>query len=369
MPRARRVDRVLLTATLVTAAAGVVMVASASAPLAREYYRLPEFEFGLRQAVAVLLGLVALLAATFVPLDRLLSPKVALPLLGLTWVALAIPFLQGKVAGTHRWLQLPMGSLQPSALAKITLPLALAAWIAYCRGRRRSSAETVYPALGMLAVTTGIVLVEPDLGSAILMASAAVAILLLADIDWKLLCCLFGASVVVVAIAILAKPYRIERIRTFFGETSYQVQQSLIALGGGGLVGRGPGESLQKLFFLPQPHTDFIFAVLGEEFGLVGCLVVLGLLGTIVVRGLQAARRAHSEAAALLAAGAAVTVGVQTLLNVSVCLKLLPAKGLPLPLLSAGGSDVLVTMLLVGLLLNVGKEGGFAPPARVEVAQ
>ena len=369
MPRARRVDRLLLTATLLTAAFGVVMVTSASAPLAREHYGLPEFEFGLRQAVAVVLGLLALLAATFVPLDRLLSTKVALPLLGLTWVALVIPFFQLTVAGTHRWLQLPVGSFQPSALAKVTLPLALAAWIARCRGRRSTATETFYPALAMLGVTAGIVLVEPDLGSAVLLTAAAVAILLLAEIDWKPLFCLGAGAAGVFLIAVLAKPYRVERMRTFFGETSYQVQQSLIALGGGGVLGRGPGESLQKLFFLPQPHSDFIFAVLGEELGLVGCTVVLVLLGIIVVRGLVAARRAHSQAAALLAAGAAVTVGVQALLNVSVCLKLLPAKGLPLPLLSAGGSDVLLTMLLIGLLLNVGKEGGFAPVERVEVVR
>jgi cell division protein FtsW len=367
MPRARSVDRTLLAATVLTAILGVVMVASASGTVAHEHYGLPEFEFGLRQAVAVVLGLGALLAATFVPIDRLLSVKVALPLLGGTWLALLIPFFQGRVAGTHRWLQLPLGSLQPSALAKVTLPLALAAWIAHCRGRRYTPARTFYPALAMLGVTAGLVLVEPDLGSALLLAAAALAILWLAEIEWKPLVILLGAGAVVVVVAILAKPYRMERVRTFFGETSWQVQQSLIALGGGGLFGRGPGQSLQKLFFLPQPHTDFIFAVLGEELGLLGGLVVLSLLGTIVVRGLLAANRAHSMAAALLAAGAAVTVAVQTLLNVSVCLKLLPAKGLPLPLISSGGSDVLLTMTLIGLLLNVAKEGGFGPASVVGV--
>lgn len=357
MPRTRQIDGVLLGATMVTAALGVVMVASASGPLAREYYRLPQLEFAFRQAVAVALGIAGMLAATFVPLERLTSPKVALPLLAATWVALIAAYLQPTVAGTHRWLQLPIGSIQPSALAKITLPLALAALIARQRALRRDPRRGYLIALGMIGVTVLLVLLEPDLGSAVLLLAAALAILVLAETPWKLLAGVAVAGAMVFAIAILAKPYRMERVRTFFGESSYQVQQSMIAIGGGGVLGRGPGQSVQKLFFLPQPHTDFIFAVVGEEVGLLGSTAVLALLGVIVTRGLVSAARASTLSAALLAAGLSVTLAVQALLNVSVCLKLLPAKGLPLPLLSAGGSDVAVTLVAIGLLLNVGKEG------------
>ena len=357
MPRTRQIDRVLMAATMVTAAIGVVMVGSASGPLARQHYGLPEYEFAYRQLVAVVLGTAGMLAATFAPLDRLTSWKVALPLLAATWLALVAAFLQAPVAGTHRWLQLPVSSIQPSAVAKLTLPLALAALLSRPMPGRKERRAAQRLALALTAVTVLIVLVEPDLGSAVLLLAAAASVLLLADVPVRLLAGLGAVASAVILVAVAIKPYRVERLRTFFGDTSFQVQQSLIALGGGGLLGRGPGESLQKLFGLPQPHTDFIFAVIGEELGFVGAVVTLSLLGVIVVRALRAAQRANTRAAALLASGLAVTVAVQTLLNVSVCLKLLPAKGLPLPLVSAGGSDVMVTMVAVGLLLNVGKEG------------
>ncbi len=357
MPQVRRIDRTLLGATVLTAAVGVVMVASASGTRASEYYHLWEYEFAFRQLIAVLLGLAAMLAATFVPLERLTSGKVALSLLAVTWLALAAAYLQSPVAGTHRWLQLPVSSIQPSAIAKVTLPLALASLLGRPGSDRAARQRTQRLALGMIAVTVGLVLVEPDLGSAVLLLVAAVAILLLADVPLRPLAALGGAATVVFLIAIALKPYRVERLRTFFGETSYQVQQSLIAIGGGGILGRGLGQGLQKLFFLPQPHTDFIFAVIGEELGLVGTVAVLAILGVIVWRALVAVRHAGTPAAALLGAGLAVTLGVQALLNVSVCIKLLPAKGLPLPLLSAGGSDVMLTLVAIGLLLNIGKEG------------
>ncbi len=357
MPMTRQIDHTLLGATALAAAVGVVMVGSASGSLAHESYHIWEYEFAFRQLVAVLLGSAAMLAATFIPLDKLTSWKVAFPLLAVTWLGLFAAFFQKPVAGTHRWLQLPVSSIQPSAVAKVALPLALAALLGRPYPDRRARWRAQRLALGLIAGTVAIVLVEPDLGSAVLLLVAAVSILLLADVPLRPLAGLGAAATAVFLIAVAIKPYRVERLRTFFGETSYQVQQSLIAVGGGGLLGRGLGQSLQKLFYLPQPHTDFIFAVIGEELGLAGTFGTLTLLGVIVVRALRAARRASTPAAGLLAGGLAVTLGVQALLNISVCLKLLPAKGLPLPLLSAGGSDVMLTLVAIGLLLNVGKEG------------
>jgi cell division protein FtsW len=357
MPRTRRIDHLLLAATMVTAAIGVVMVGSASGSLAREYYHLPEYEFAFRQLVAVVLGAAGMLAATFVPLDKLTTWKISLALLLATWAALIAAFLQAPVNGTHRWLQLPVSSIQPSALAKVTLPLALASLLARPQPGRKERRNRHRLALGLTGVTVGLVLIEPDLGSAVLLLVAAATVLMLAEVPWRTLAGFGAAAAAVVLVAVVIKPYRVERLRTFFGDSSYQVQQSLIAIGGGGLVGRGPGESLQKLFYLPQPHSDFIFSVIGEELGFAGAVVTLALLGVIAARALLAAWRANTRAAGLLASGLAVTLAVQALLNVSVCLKLLPTKGLPLPLLSAGGSDVMVTMVAIGLLLNVGKEG------------
>ncbi len=357
MPRRRQVDRWLLAATVLTACFGVVMVASASAPLARDYYRVGELEFAFRQLVAVLLGVMGLLAATFVPLDRLTDRRVALPLLALTWAALAAALLQPRIAGTHRWLHLPVGSIQPSTLAKVTLPLALASWLGSSSRARRDEEPSWGAAITMSFATGLLVLVEPDLGSTVLLLASAAAVLFVAGMPMRhLLLGGSGAAVLIVA-AVVLTPYRMERVRSYLGPTSYQVQQSLIALGGGGVFGRGPGQSVQKLFYLPQPHSDFIFAILGEELGLLGTTLVLGLFGVIVGRAVLAVRRASNPTHALLALGLATTLSVQVLLNVSVCLNLLPAKGLPLPLVSAGGSDVLMTMVAIGLILNVAKEG------------
>lgn len=356
MPRHRVLDYRLAAAAILTATLGVLLVASASGPLARDYYRLPEWDFAWRQGIAVVLGLAAMLAATFVPLEKLTSLPVASSLLVLNWVALAAAYFQPEVANTHRWLRLPFGSVQPSAFAKVILPLALAAWLAYCQRRQLPPRTSFAVAAAATGLTVGLVLFEPDFGSAVLLMAAAAAILWLAEMPWKPLVASGLLAAAGFAAAIAVAPYRLERVRAFFGTTSFQVHQSLIALGSGGVFGRGPGKSLQKLFFLPQPHSDFIFAIAGEELGFIGTTGVLLLLGTIVARGLHAARRAPTPSAALLAAGLATTLAVQALLNLSVCLNLLPAKGLPLPLLSAGGSDVLVTMVAIGLLLNIGKE-------------
>jgi cell division protein FtsW len=356
VPRQRELDRYLLGSTMVTAAVGVVVVASASAPLAREYYHLPETEFAVRQLVAVAVGLAGMLAAAFIPLELLTRWRVALALLIGNWVALALAFVQHPIAGTHRWLQLPGVSVQPSAVAKITLPLALAALLtrpAADDGERRRAFRV---GLGITALTVALVLLEPDLGSAVLLLVAAASVLFLAGLPWRTVLVAGAIAAAVLVAAVLLKPYRMARISGFFGNTSYQVQQSLIALGAGGPFGRGPGKSVQKLFYLPQPHSDFIFAIAGEELGLIGAVGLLGLLGAIVYRGLRAAWRADSRTNALLASGIATGLGAQALINVSVCLKLMPAKGLPLPLISAGGSDVAVTLLMIGVLLNVAKE-------------
>ena len=277
MPRTRQIDHTLLAVTVGAAAVGVVFVGSASGPLAREYYHVSEYEFAIRQLIAVVLGLGCMLAATFVPLDRLTRWKIAFPLLLITWAALAVAFVQSPIAGTHRWLQLPVSSIQPSAVAKVTLPLALAALLGRSFPDRRERITAQRRAVFITVVTVGLVLLEPDMGSALLLLAAAASVLLLADVPMRPLLGMAGAAAVVFAVFALLRPYRVERLRTFFGDTSYQVQQSLIAIGGGGVIGRGLGASLQKLFYLPQPHTDFIFAVIGEELGLVGTLGTLTL--------------------------------------------------------------------------------------------
>lgn len=357
MPKRKHLDRLLLFATLVAALVGVALVYSASAPLARDYYGLPSWEFANRQILAWLIGTVLMMALAFAPLERILAKPVALGALAVTWVLLLIPYFQPTVAQTHRWLRLPGASLQPSALAKVVLPLALAAVLADMPTRGRDQNRYLMVS-GFLTVTTAtLVYFEPDLGTALLLLGTATAMLVVADTRPGALVASFASVVAVAVVGILAEPYRMTRILGFLSGTTYQVQQALIALGSGGFAGRGPGASMQKLFFLPQPHTDFIFAIAGEELGFLGALGLLSLLALIVARCFVASTKAPSRAAALLACGLGFELALQVLLNVAVCLKLLPAKGLPLPLISAGGSDLVANLVALGLVLNVGKEG------------
>jgi cell division protein FtsW len=356
MPKHKHLDGLLLSATLVTALVGVALVWSASGPLARHVYHLPSWEFAYRQLLACCLGILLLLAAAFLPLDRLLTRPVAWTALGLTWVLLTIPYLQPEVAATHRWLRLPFGSFQPSALAKVTLPLALAVLLAPMPAQGKEQNRFLLAAGLFVALTAGLVYFEPDLGTALLLLATSLVMLWLAEARASFL---GGAALLAAAFAafgVLAEPYRLSRVLGFLSGSTYQVQQSLIALGSGGLLGRGPGASVQKLFFLPQPHTDFIFAIAGEEVGFLGALSLLALLGFLVARCLRAGFRAPERAAALLALGLGSQLALQTLLHVAVCLGLAPAKGMPLPLISAGGSDLLANLLALGLVLNVAKE-------------
>lgn len=357
MPKRKHLDGLLLSATLVAALVGIALVWSASAPLAAGLYRVRSWEFAYRQFIAWVLGSVLMLGAAFLPLEHLLSRLVAWTALAITWVLLLIPYFQPELAGTHRWLRLPVGSFQPSALAKVTLPLALSVLLAEMP--RQGKAQNPYLAAAFLLVTTTVALVyfEPDLGSALLLAGTAVAILYLAEARTAVLVGALAAAAALAVIGVLMVPYRLQRVMDFLSGESFQVQQALIALGSGGLLGRGPGASMQKLFFLPQPHTDFIFAIAGEEVGFIGSLFLLALLALLVARCLRAGLRAPQRAAALLALGLGCQLALQTLLHVAVCLGLVPTKGLPLPLISAGGSDLLANLVALGLVLNVAKEG------------
>lgn len=357
MPKRKHLDRWLLFATLITAMVGIALVWSASASLARDYYRLPSWEFAYRQLLAWLLGTVGMLVLAFLPLELVLHRTAALTSLALTWVLLVIPYFQPEVAHTHRWLRLPIGSLQPSALAKVTLPLVLAVLLAEI-GEDRAKDKKILVAVGLLTgVTVALIFFEPDLGMAMLLFATAWCMLVFAGAPWAIV---LGSAVsggAVALVGVLSEPYRFTRLASFLSGGSYQVHQALIALGSGGFLGRGLGASVQKLFFLPQPHTDFIFAIAGEEVGFVGAVLLLALLGLLVARCFRAAVRAPSRAAALLALGLGSELALQAWLNVAVCLGLFPPKGLPLPLISAGGSDLLANLLALGLVLNVACEG------------
>jgi cell division protein FtsW len=270
-----------------------------------------------------------------------------------------------------------MVQFQPSEIAKLAL-LLYAADIVSRRGRElHDKRRVVRPVVLVLALFTALVMKEPDLGSAMVLAIVVLAVLVAGGVKKRHLAVVFGAGITIVTFLALAEPYRRTRMLTFldpFKDSSnagYQISQSLIALGSGGLTGVGLGAGRAKWNFLPNAHTDFIFAIIGEELGLIGCLLVMGLFIAFAVFGARAALRAPDRFGALLAAGVTVWVVGQAVINIGAVVGLLPVTGIPLPFVSFGGSALIMTMLATGILVNVARQArvprhpsGSATPAR-----
>jgi cell division protein FtsW len=357
MPKRLAYDRVLFYTTLALVTFGLIMVFSASALMAAERYQSP-YGFLARQAVGVLLGMGALLWLMRFDYRKLRDPMVVLVLLSLTTCLLGLVFFLDRSHNTHRWIRLGVFSMQPSELAKPTLILFLA-WYLETRLREINDWVTLVPVLFVLGTMCVLVVVEPDLGTTVALVLIAVAMLFAAGLRWRW----FGygvlASLPVLYLLVFHVAYRRERILAFLHpwqharDAAFQIVQSLIALGSGGWTGVGLMNSRQKLFFLPEAHTDFIFAVVGEEFGWIGCtLVVLGFL-LFLWRGLRIARRAPDSFARLLAIGVTAMIVIQALINFSVVTSLVPNKGIPLPFISYGGSSLVFSLAAVGVLLSV----------------
>jgi cell division protein FtsW len=266
-----------------------------------------------------------------------------------------------EIAGTHRWFPVGPFKLQPSELAK----LAIVVFMAYMLSRKEDQVNefnsVLLPCLMIVGASAFLVVIEPDLGSGAMLVLVASVMLFAAGLRWTYVASFGTLALIGFVASVLAKPYRIERIRAFLDPTqeplgsSFQLNQSLIAIGSGGLTGAGLGHSTQKAYYLPAAHTDFIFSVVGEELGLAGCsLLLLGFL-VLYWRGMRAAVRAPDRFGFYLALGLTHLLVLQALVNICVCLGLLPTKGMPLPFISYGGSSLIASMLAMGLLLNVSK--------------
>jgi cell division protein FtsW len=336
------------------------MVYSASAIVAADRFNDP-YLFLRKQLFWALLGSACLLAALRVDYRRL--EALGWPILisaGVLLVLVLVPPFAQPINGSRRWLRLGPVSFQPVELAKLALVVYLAAFIA--RRREEGLADFrrgVLPPLAAAGALGALVLVQPDLGNSLTLVAVAFALLFLAGGHARHLLLVSAAAVPVLALAVWLAPYRLRRITTFLDPWSdprgsgFQIIQSWLALGSGGWFGRGIGESRQKLFYLPESHTDFIFAVLGEELGFVGALMILALFVVFVWRGLRVGLRAPDAFGAYLALGLTLLIATEVLVNLGVVTGLLPTKGLPLPFMSFGGSALLVTMLATGMLLNI----------------
>jgi cell division protein FtsW len=355
------VDRLLFIVTLVLVFIGLIMVFSASAVMAKERYHSGYF-FLLRQLGWALAGFIAMLAGMKINYQRLKHPAVVFSLLGLTTLMLISVFFLDRAHNTHRWIHFGGFSFQPSELAKPALILFLAFFL---EARTRSMGDwrnTLIPAVLPTLIFIGLIVFQPDLGTAIACGTVTVCILFVAGLEVKYLAYGFIGSLPLLYFAIFHVAYRRDRILAFLNPYAdpqgrgFHIIQSLIAVSTGGLTGVGLMEGKQKLFYLPEPHTDFIFSVLGEEMGLVGCMIIVLLFAIFLWRGIRTALRTQDIFGRFLAVGITSMVVVQAFINISVVLGLMPTKGIPLPLISYGGSSLFITLACIGVLLNITKQ-------------
>jgi len=363
MGRRLESDRVLFGTIVVLVLSGALMVFSASAVLAAERYG-SSYYFLLRQIAWVGVGLAVMVGMMNVDYRRLANPRVLFPALGLQMLLLAGVLFSSARNHAHRWLHLGPLSLEPSELAKIVLVVFLAYFLDQRKGQANDWKHTLLPVVLVTGASVGLILMEPDLGTAMAIAHVVAAMLFAAGLHWAYLAGAASAAVPVIAMHIYLVPYRHNRLLAFLNPWSdplgkgFQIIQSYIAVGTGGINGLGFMEGKQKLFYLPEPHTDFIFAVICEELGLIGAIVIIALFGVILWRGLRAAALCSNDFGRLLAIGLTVLVVGQALVNMSVVLGLLPTKGIPLPMVSYGGSSLLISPLALGILLNISQHAG-----------
>jgi len=355
------VDGRLFTVTLILVFLGLVMVFSASAVIAKERYG-SGYYFLLRQLGWAAGGILAMVVAMKVDYRRYKHPAVVFSLLGITTLMLILVFFLDRAHHTHRWIHLGGFSFQPSEMAKPALILFLAFFLESRTRWMNDWRNTLLPAaIPTLAFLTLIVL-QPDLGTAIACAAITACVMFVAGLDLRYLGYAFVASLVPLYFLIFHVAYRRDRILAFLDPYSdpqrsgFHIIQSMIAVSTGGITGLGLMEGKQKLFYLPEPHTDFIFAVTAEELGLVGSFIVVSLFAIFLWRGIRTALRTQDMFGRFLAVGITSMVVVQAFINISVVLGLMPTKGIPLPFISYGGSSLFVTLACVGVLLNITKQ-------------
>ena len=369
MARRLETDRWLFGVTLILCLLGAVMIFSASAVTAEQQYG-HSYYFLLRQAVWLVVGLAGMFALMKLDYHRLREPAVVYTTLCLVLLLLLGTFFLDKSHATHRWIRFGPVGLQPSELAKLSAILYLA-WFLDLRRRSATRLEfckedfmqTIVPAVAPILVCVVLVVMQPDLGTSVDIVLIMAAILFVAGLSWKWLVVGAGAAAPLLFVLITHVSYRQARMASFWHPESdpqgagFQLLQSLIAVGSGGFTGVGLMESKQKLFYLPEAHTDFIYAVICEELGFIGAAVVIALFAVYGWRGMRAAFNAPDGFGRLLALGVTAMVLFQSLINFAVVLGMVPTKGIPLPFVSYGGSSLLVMLLATGVLLNIAHQG------------
>ncbi|MBI4964759.1 MAG: putative lipid II flippase FtsW [Desulfomonile tiedjei] len=353
-------DPVLLAVVLVILAAGIVMVTSASYIIASGKFG-DEFYYTKKQGLAMAIGLAAMYLFSLI--DPSFWKRTGALLLGVGVVLLALVFVPGvgvEMGGSSRWIRLPLGFyFQPSEFVKYALIIFLAKSLAKKGDSIRDFAVGFVPHVLIMGVVVSLILYQPDFGNAVIITGVGFLMLFVAGVRLQhLLGSLILCLPFVYYFAVNA-PYRKLRIMSFLDpwadplNSGFQIIQSLVAFGCGGFWGAGIGKGIQKLFYLPQPHSDFVFAVVGEELGLLGVLLLVILFYVLICRGLVAAIRSTDKFHKFLAFGITCLIGLQAMVNMAVAMGLLPTKGLPLPFVSLGGTSMIMNLAGLGILMAI----------------
>jgi cell division protein FtsW len=355
------VDKWLFGATLVLVVIGLLMVFSASAVMAKERFGSP-YAFVIRQSLWAIFGLTAMTILMQVDYRRFNKPNIVFPAVAVTILLLLVAFLMHDSHATHRWIRFGALSFQPSEIAKPALVLFLA-W--FLQNRMHSIEDfrgTILPAALPSLIFIVLILKEPDLGTALVCAGVTALMLYLAGMNMRYLGLAALAAAPVLYFMLFRVKWRRDRILAFLDPESdplgkgFHIIQSLIAVGTGGVHGLGYMDGRQKLFYLPEPHTDYIFANVAEELGLIGAIAVVGLFVLLGYRGMRAAILSKDPFARLLAFGITTTLLIQAFFNISVVLALVPTKGITLPFISYGGTSLFIMLASIGVLLNITRE-------------
>lgn len=364
MKKVRSFDKVFLGLTLVLASVGIFIFTSASFGLFfRKGFSLQDLLFG-QIVLGLLLGLVAMVIAYKMPLKLLRTYSLHLFIASaLLTLLVFVPHIGlQEIKGAHRWINLGLTSFQPSEALKLATVIYFAALLPLFKDRIGTLKYTLGIFLGVVAVPAIILLAQPDTGTLAVLCIALVGMLLAAGMKLRHFGLLVGLSVVLVVALAIARPYVKERLLTFIDSSrdpqgaSYQIQKSMLAIGSGGIVGRGFGQSIQKFGSLPEPTGDSIFAVAAEEFGFIGAGALILLFLLFGIRGIQIAGRSPDMFSGLLAVGIVILIVSQSFANIAAMLGLIPLTGVPLVFVSHGGTALLFAFLEIGILLNISKQ-------------
>lgn len=357
--RHMKLDPTLVIAILSLAILGTVMVFSASAVRADTEHGGDGYYYFKRQIIFLLVGILALVAGAAIPYH--LWEKSVIGLLAITVLLLVLVLtpLGHRANHASRWFRIGPFSLQVGEFAKLVVVMYLARYLSARGEGLRTDPKLAIPPLMVLGVIFILIVKEPDLGTAIFICMLGCSMLFISGVPGRVLMGIVLGFTPVIAYLIMMKGFRVDRIKAFldpwkeYNGSGFQLVQSYVAFGDGGLFGTGFGAGKSKLFFLPESHTDFILAVIGEELGFIGVAIVLGLFAVLITRGMKVSSSAPDSFGTMLGAGLTLMIGVQAIINCMVVLGLLPTKGMPLPFISYGGSSLLTSMIAAGILLNV----------------